>query len=417
MVINKQKPPFFDRYVPLLFCMVICGFYLVTAYEYFSRLQSLSVDYSVVSTTIKVLICVMTLPVMLRLIVRNTVMLFVLLIYIAVFIMLTTLLFPENRTFIQRYQLDLLMSLLMILYVSSIRYFDYLLELMTFYFYFVCVCQILMIVIIFLFRKIPRYSMGFGYAGVLPTMVTLNAFAKEKKIGYLLLAIGSAITILLCGSRGAILCIGVFVLAKFFRPSRKNFALYILLLSVCLLVFLNLSAISNFLHGTLQRFGLNSRTITLFQRDLGDKTLYLTSRDIGYQNALDEIARNPFQYRGAFSSFVLHGHYIHNLVLDILLDYGVALGVVILCGLLYMSVRSIFQTRDSLGDLALIFFCYSIPSLMVSSTYLLEWNFGVWLVFSAKMIYRHRRQASMSYRYRQKRSMRHSRTILSHEKP
>jgi len=95
------------------------------------------------------------------------------------------------------------------------------------------------------------------------------------------------------GSRGALLCIGVFIILKLVRFNLKfNYKkvfLYISLIFSSILIFLNLNNILMYIYRYLQAFGIDSRSLLLL---LENKT-YLSGRDNLYEILLREIINKP----------------------------------------------------------------------------------------------------------------------------
>lgn len=115
-----------------------------------------------------------------------------------------------------------------------------------------------------------------------------------------------------------------------------------------------------------------------FQRILS----FRDNRSYLYEDAISLFLEQPFFGYGTAGYYALLGMYCHNFVLDVLLNWGLVLGV-LFCALViwaYLQVWKVVST--DLSSVVLIFLgLFSIVHLMVSSTYLVDSIF--WFMLGA----------------------------------
>src|SRR5690606_4593767 len=128
--------------------------------------------------------------------------------------------------------------------------------------------------------EIGDYSMSLSYYMLLPALLYLNRFIERFNIFSFLLFIISLIIIISLGSRGALLCVGVYAILKIIRfdlkSTRKAFIFRITVLISILVGIFKFQNILIFLENQLTKYGLSSRTLTLLQQD----TIHLSGRDV-----------------------------------------------------------------------------------------------------------------------------------------
>jgi hypothetical protein len=138
---------------------------------------------------------------------------------------------------------------------------------------------------------------------------------------------------------------------------------------------------TNFIRLVFQKIadlGIKSRTIELFQQ----KEIHLSGRGPIYENVYNSILENPISIKGIFSDFLVTGvnDYSHNIVLELLYQFGIILGGIFLILILILFIFSIFRKQKTIQDnLIFIFAIISVVHLMVSSTLWLNIDFWAWI--------------------------------------
>ena len=129
--------------------------------------------------------------------------------------------------------------------------------------------------------------------------------------------------------------------------------------------------------------GINSRTLSWM---IGmDTDLDSSGRDVLYTLAINKIIENPLGY-GLFGDNILLGYYVHNLFLELLLNFGIIFGGLIVIFIIYGFIKSVINTKTV--RIANIIVVYSIMQLQFSNSYLYlgAFWFALGIIFNAKAI-------------------------------
>ena len=241
------------------------------------------------------------------------------------------------------------------------------------------------------------YNLSLGYSVLIFVLVFLHSALEKRKVSDWIGAIIGISIILIGGSRGPFLDIAIFlvlyVLLKI-SNSRKKVLLIttIILLAIALWIFFPL--IITFMVQILNKFNVSSRfLIKLLNGSIADDS----GRGKIWAVAIEMIKKNPLGY-GAMGSrhvikdliYVAHPHQIF---LEILIDFGVIVGTVIIVWLVVSSIK-IFMMKDldEWKDVFLIFFARGCQ-LLVSLTF---WHsIGLWgaLAVGVCIHYSHERRS------------------------
>lgn len=243
---------------------------------------------------------------------------------------------------------------------------------------------------IFLFRSSiinnQSYSQQYTYM-LLPTTVILadSIFNKINIINIALFLI-SLIFMFSMGSRGPIACVCLFILLRiilfFSRDLKKACMFAIPVAAIISMVYVYFYNILSFLLSIFEKMNFSTRSInkllegTFFQDSARDKL-------IGY--SIDLIAQNPLVGVGLGKDRILLasrmgsndplseavGWYPHNIVLEILLHFGVIAGSTILLYLIRLLFISIFRAPDEeMSETICIFAGIGLFPLFFSGSYL-----------------------------------------------
>lgn len=300
-------------------------------------------------------------------------MVFLLLTYLlALFIIIITLAFsPSNEQYISSEVFYLLtINIPAFLCLASIK--D--LSVITIVIHYLSLIIVLIGVIYFVFMwsgeiHYDHYNMPFGYYLLLPALFFL---LKRNTISNILFAITVSMMMII-GSRGPLLTVIVFSILLFVLELKKwngliwSFGIIIILFVVFWPSILELT----------YDLGINSRSIGLLQEggflQSGDRIKLYTEV---WQNILD----HPWLGLGIYGDrTILDGLYSHNLILEMLNNFGILLGT---CFILLMAVKFVkFITLTESPDrqLILMLFCFGIVPLMFSRSYLNDPGFGIFI--------------------------------------
>lgn len=232
------------------------------------------------------------------------------------------------------------------------------------------------------------YSMPAGYQLLLCLCVFTNeSFKKEyrgKRILYLICAFVSFVMIFLYGSRGPIACYAGFLIYKVLIEFRHN--KYIRTISVICGILLIASElfstnIANALVSALQRIGVASRTVSAI---ISNQIFQDSGRVTIISNAIEIIKSNPIIGSGASSDLILLGGYPHNLFVELCIDFGVIIGLLLSLIIVIKVFRSLVICGDENKNLTGVFFACGFCMLMLSSTYLQNIYFFMFLGLMAR---------------------------------
>lgn len=235
------------------------------------------------------------------------------------------------------------------------------------------------------------YSLSFGYEMLLPAVLLLYFYIREKKGITLVLSLVGFITILINGSRGALVIPIIFVVLMIISNiidskdmSRKAIKIAgIIFLGIILALFGNvlLSVSMDF----LSSIDLESRTLQmLVSGDISNDT----GRSLIWARVIYAIQNSGLFGYGVYGDrpFVSPIHYVgysHNILLELVASFGV-IGVIISIYLILDSARMIFLCRDRRWrELFIIFFSISCQ-LLISMSFWYVFEFWAALAISCK---------------------------------
>ena len=167
---------------------------------------------------------------------------------------------------------------------------------------------------------------------------------KYKRVWPFLLSIVSVLLIFMGGARGTLLCMFLLYLILILHPGSLK-KMFITSLLALLFVFAGPLLINKTLWAlgdVVSSLGGFSRTLYMItEGDLFDAD----GRDEINTFIIDAIKENPLGYGLLGDRYVLQQHrykgYAHNIILEIICDYGVIIGVVLVIALIYLLI-SIF---------------------------------------------------------------------------
>ena len=227
--------------------------------------------------------------------------------------------------------------------------------------------------------RIGGYRMGLGYACMTCVMMLLWSFAEKKKIMDLIGAVGLLALILIYGSRGPL--VGIFLFAVYFGTRyfhKKGQNIMCVLLFIVMVVFtISFRNIMKTINKLLLGMGISSRTAYLFS----DKSLiYGAGRNTIWSAIIEEIEKNPYRMRGINAEYSILGEYAHNMILELIYQFGIVIGGVIIFWLFAKMIETLrLNIEADVSVLCLIFMFACIPSLMFSGSLWVNQNFWIWL--------------------------------------
>jgi O-antigen ligase len=215
---------------------------------------------------------------------------------------------------------------------------------------------------------LDQYDMAFGYYLLFPAVVYLN----QGKLIFTFLFIITCILILLVGSRGALLAalLYSFFLLLLDRKGRTRMLLFAFIIVVaCGIVF----AINP---GLLNLSDMSYRTLNMIREGgLADDSNRLGIWSLVWEKILD----NPVWGHGIYGDRVILVDYSHNFFLELLYNFGLYAGSILILILLSLLIRALIISDTDGRKLLMMFFCYCFIPLMYSKSYLNDPGFGLFL--------------------------------------
>lgn len=214
--------------------------------------------------------------------------------------------------------------------------------------------------------SITDYNMSFSYALLLP-MASLYA---EKKPLSLIGAGAMMMMVVLVGSRGAAVFFVLYVFADIFLNHKKLIIPFTLVFAFLLVL---LPAFSLY----LDTYGIESRTITqLMESDRSDQD---SGRLEMYAQMWQVLNENWFTGIGLFGDRVYLDVYCHNIVLEVLLNFGMLFGTVVILFFGGICISVFYHADLADKNVFLLYFMATICPLFVSHSYLTDYNFGIFV--------------------------------------
>ena len=217
------------------------------------------------------------------------------------------------------------------------------------------------------------YSVAFGYEVLLFAAVFLYSALKEKKIQDWFAAGLATVMILVGGSRGPILFLVVtvvlFILTEL-KNSKHKWKIIAAVSTVMILMQLYLIRFLEFVSSIMNRFGASSRFI---EKLLSDDISNDSGRDKIWAAAIDMIKDKPLGHgaygaRHVIVNYIIAG-YPHNVFLEILIEFGIVFGTILILFLLIGAYNMIFgKYAGQFRSIFLPLFCASC-ALFVSLTF------------------------------------------------
>ncbi len=225
-----------------------------------------------------------------------------------------------------------------------------------------------------------QYNLNYGYQVVFCFILYILLYLFNKQIIDLILSVISIYLVLSCGSRGSLICIAVatvlvilFLLKTTAVNTLKFYGLIGLTIVTAVFAGPGLSMLFTYLAKVFDKYGISSRTLRMFIKGKMDNT---SGRDVIYQVARDMIRQKPITGYGFFGDRyrlrkIVYFGYPHNVVLEIMIQFGVIIGTLFLAIVLYKAFRMLIKNNDAGWMLLLIVFLTSSvkPSLPHSFWY------------------------------------------------
>lgn len=232
--------------------------------------------------------------------------------------------------------------------------------------------------------------MSFAYMTLSPVMICFIEGWEKNRVS-LVLPIFASFILFVIGCRGAVVAIAVFLLLCFLKfyfmdgKQVRHLPLKILLLVCVLFVGVNMNAILKQLVELLNVFGFSSRTV---EKLLLGNGLFIQSegRMSIWRQALENIGvfgKGLFGDRTVLLDEYHNPIYPHNLILELMVDFGMILGPILVLAFFVIIVRAVMTSIKS-GDPQKIQMAFAMLAVllvkhMVSASFLTSLDFWFYI--------------------------------------
>lgn len=176
------------------------------------------------------------------------------------------------------------------------------------------------------------------------------------------------------------------------RPSKQRKRLYFYIGIGASLLLLFWRPLLTLVNSILVSVGISSRNLQLLLEGNAGNLLY---RDHYYEFVSKAIHQNIFALHGIFGDRVIldarypNVSYVHNIVLEIQVTFGFLLGNLVLLILMYALLTSFLKGKQAKKQLIFFMACVVLPRLMISSSFMIEGNFYLFLgiIFADKLTF------------------------------
>ena len=317
---------------------------------------------------------------------RNKRLFLVTYIFSVLLLFYTIVVFPQNYEYIVseaiRFTLPVIIpSCLCLICLSDIHIFEkvlYYISWLTFYMAVYYVLNIILGIVPF-----SGYNMSFSYGLLLP-MVSLYSHRNKYSVlaSFLLFIFVVAI-----GSRGAAVVFALYIFMDIVLFNKKYIpliALLVLGIIVSIPIFLNY----------LDELGVSSRTLMLL---LSGEINQDSGRSEVYELVLTPLLQNPILGLGLWGDrYYIDGFYCHNIILEILLNFGLIIGPLIIIVFVYKFIVTYIRSSSASKQILLKYFISCILPLFLSNSYLIAPIFGISMgIFYAIKVQSHKKYRSI----------------------
>ncbi len=228
------------------------------------------------------------------------------------------------------------------------------------------------------------YNLGLGYHVLFFTLLYLFYALEKKDIRSWFGVIAGVAIIMVAGSRGPFLCILIFLALYYgvkFLDSKRKVLYFIGFIIGVLALWMVLPYLLNLIVYLLDNLNLPSRLIKkLIEGSLSDDS----RRYLIWSATVQMIKNNPFGYGAMGSRHILYQYvyagYPHQIFLEILVDFGVVLGLLIILCMGFFSFRFFTMKGNTEWKGVFIIFFSNACQLLISLTY---WHtIGLWGVLA-----------------------------------
>lgn len=237
-------------------------------------------------------------------------------------------------------------------------------------------------------RALARDNMDYAYR-VLPAILIIiaNLFVNKVKVTNILFVAIGLIFLISLGTRGPVLCAIACVLIMLYKKIGLTRILAVsCAIGIAVSIFMSSTQYTIFMikaSDTLEDMGLSTRFIELM---LAENLSDANGRDAIQDKLMGEVKENPYKIRGIYSdrqdtiglidteysTSYAEGTYAHNIIIEMLYDYGVIIGTILLLVILFFVVRIFYKNNLTVVYIPVVVVCCGLVHLLLSGSYLTD---------------------------------------------
>lgn len=229
-----------------------------------------------------------------------------------------------------------------------------------------------------------NYGLNYGYQVVFCTILFLILFVYNKKPSDLLCFLVSLALVIVCGSRGPMICIAISVILLFVYKwnniekgiVRLVFILVFLIAALTVAV-IGIPILVNALMVLLGRANISGRFVDMLlngtlTEDSGRSQIHSIAYDMIRKGGL--FGYGFYGDRYVIGRFWFYG-YPHNIFLELLIQFGIFVGGAFIVILVYHLVRMLLRCKDVMWQALIVLFFSSSAKLWLSDSFWYYWPF------------------------------------------
>ena len=236
--------------------------------------------------------------------------------------------------------------------------------------------------------RVAEYSMSFGRALILPTLLFLSMWYKERKIVDLIGAIIVSIFIFLFGSRFPLLCILFFILWKslFGKITKRKIIIFLMLCILFAVLIIYRYKLVLLLSSFLNVLGINSRSLVLIA---SGSFGYDDGRIEIYRSMIELINKSPIIGYGAFGgNYITNNGLSHSFVFDTFANLGYVVGGLIMIASLVRFYKMYKKRKGFYSrEFIIICLCQFLPTAIIQTSLWRATNYWYLVALSTGKFY------------------------------
>lgn len=247
--------------------------------------------------------------------------------------------------------------------------------------YLILLSNIALIIFCILTGRPMLGNMEISYTILPLLLLSLLIFLNEKKTKFLMIALFSCTIVVIMGSRGTLLCIASFLIMYYIINFKKEFFHVIIIVTLLIGIIWNFNNILAITINKFESWGISSRT--LYKLENGD-ILNDTGRGKIQKVVIEALNEHPILGLGIGGERIIVNDkiykmtkdmstcYPHNLIIEIIAQYGYLVGTMLIVFLIGLLVNTIKNTNGNERNILLLLVSQEIIKLLVSSSYIIS---------------------------------------------